>query len=107
MALQLLALCYWLIDIKGYRHWAMPFLIFGVNAIAVYFLSELFARLISIPVLPRADGSPADIKTLIFENLFASWASHINASLMFALCTVLLWLGLMTILYRQKVFIKV
>ncbi|HKC65219.1 MAG TPA: heparan-alpha-glucosaminide N-acetyltransferase domain-containing protein, partial [Pyrinomonadaceae bacterium] len=34
MALELLAVCYWLVDIKGYKRWAKPFIIFGVNALA-------------------------------------------------------------------------
>ncbi|HEY0080751.1 MAG TPA: heparan-alpha-glucosaminide N-acetyltransferase domain-containing protein [Pyrinomonadaceae bacterium] len=107
MALQLLALCYWLIDLKGRRRWAKPFLIFGTNALALYFLSGLFARIISLVKLTRADGRPASLQTLIYENLFASWATPVNASLMFALCTVLFWLGVMTLLYRRKIFIKV
>ncbi|HKY27404.1 MAG TPA: heparan-alpha-glucosaminide N-acetyltransferase domain-containing protein, partial [Pyrinomonadaceae bacterium] len=36
LALQFLALCYWIIDIKGYRRWAKPFEVFGLNAIALY-----------------------------------------------------------------------
>jgi predicted acyltransferase len=107
LALQLLALCYWLIDIKGYRRWSKPFLIFGTNALAVYFLSELFSRLISIVTLSRADGRTIDLKTFIYENLYASWATPINASLLFALSVVLLWLGVLTILYRKRIFIKV
>jgi predicted acyltransferase len=107
MALQLLALCYWLVDIKGYKRWATPFTIFGTNALALYFLAEFFARLISIISFARADGTRADLQSLIFDNLFAPWASPECASLMFALCTVLLWLGVMTILYRRRIFIKV
>jgi predicted acyltransferase len=107
MALQLLALCYWLIDIKGYRLWARPFLIFGTNALALYFLAELFARIISIIKFTRADGSQVDLQTAIYENLFASWAQPVNASLMFALSIVLLWLAVMAILYRRQIFIKV
>jgi predicted acyltransferase len=107
MALQLLAVCYWLVDIQAYRRWATPFLVFGTNALALYFLAELFSRLISIINVTRADGRPVDLKTYIYENLFASWASPLNASLMYALCTVLLWLGLMWILYRRRIFIKV
>ncbi len=34
LGLQLLALCYWLVDIKGYQRWAWPFIVFGMNAIA-------------------------------------------------------------------------
>jgi predicted acyltransferase len=107
MALQLLAFCYWLIDLKNYRRWATPFLIFGTNALVLYFLAELFERLTSVINVTRADGSKVDLRTLVYENLFASWAQPINASLVFAICTVLLWLGVMTILYRRRIFIKV
>lgn len=107
LALKLLALCYWLIDLRRYRRWAVPFLIFGSNALAVYFLSELFSRIISLVTITNPDGSHVSFQTYVYENLFASWATPINASLMYAVCTVLLWLGLMTILYHKKIFIKV
>ena len=82
-------------------------MIFGVNALALYFLAELFSHLISIITFARADGTRVDLKTLIFENVYAPLASPEAASLMFALSTVLLWLGVMTILYRRRIFIKV
>ncbi len=107
MALQLLALCYWAIDIKGYKRWAKPFVIFGVNALALYVLSGLMTRILGFIEMPRLDGSTGDLKTFIYERIFATWLSPINASLAFALAYVLLWLGLMTILYRRKIFIKV
>jgi predicted acyltransferase len=107
MALQLLACCYWLVDIKGYKAWAKSFLIFGTNALALYFLAELFSRIISIVTITRADGSQTALQTLIYEKLFSSWAQPLNASLLFAICTVLLWLGVMAILYRKRIFIKV
>jgi predicted acyltransferase len=43
----------------------------------------------------------------IFNKLFLSWASPINASLAFAICFILLWLGLMWVLYSRRIFIKV
>ncbi len=107
MALLLLALCYWLIDIKGWRRWLLPFVVFGVNALIVFFLSGLVGRLLVIWKLTRADGSEVALKTFIYENLFASWASPINASLAFAICFVMVFLGLMTVLYRRRIFIKV
>jgi predicted acyltransferase len=107
MALQLLAVCYWLVDIKGYKRWALPFVVFGSNALALYFLAELSANLISIIEFTRADGSRAAVQTIIYENLFASWAAPVNASLAFAVCTVLVWLGVMSLLYRRRIFIKV
>src|SRR4051812_42444955 len=107
MALQLLACCYWLIDLKGYRRWSLPFVIFGTNALAVFFLTGLFAKLLGIIKFTGADGKQAALQTVIFRNLFATWAAPVNASLAFALCFVLLWLGLMAILYRRGIFIKV
>jgi len=107
MALLFLALCYWLIDIKDFRRWALPFVVFGVNALAAFFLSGLVARVMMLWKVSRADGSQVALKTFVYETLFASWASPINASLLFALCFVLAFLGLMTILYRRKILIKV
>src|ERR1043165_2234275 len=107
MALQLLALCYWLVDIKGYKRWSLPFIVFGMNALAVFFLTGIFARLLTLIKLNGADGKSVALQTVIFRNLFASWASPVNASLAFALCFVLLWLGLMALLYRRAIFIKV
>ena len=106
-ALLLLALCYWLIDVKGCRRRAVPFVIFGVNALIVFFLSGIIGRLMTILKVSRADGQPVTLKGYIFDNLFTSWLSPINASLFFAVCFVLVWLGLMAILYRRKIFIKV
>jgi predicted acyltransferase len=109
MALQLLAICYWLVDIKEYRRWAKPFVIFGVNALALFVFSGLLARLLTDRhwQLPRANGSMGNLQTFIFDNLFASWASTINASLFYALVYILFWLLLMWLLYRKNIFIKV
>ncbi|MFL6227169.1 MAG: acyltransferase family protein [Pyrinomonadaceae bacterium] len=107
MALELLAACYWLVDIKGYRRWTKPFLAFGTNALAVYFLSEFAVLVASLVRFTRADGTPTDLLGLIYSKLFASWATPINASLMFAVCTVLVWLGVMSLFYRKRIFIKV
>ena len=107
MALQLLAFCYWLVDVKGYKRWAKPFLIFGTNALALYFLAELFSHVISVVTFTSAGGGRVDLKSWLYETFYASWASPLNASLLFAISIVLLWLGVMTILYRKRIFIKV
>jgi predicted acyltransferase len=107
LALQLLALCYWVIDIKGYRRWAKPFEIFGVNAIALYVGAGLMAALLGLIKVTGADGTKIPLGDWIYGNLFASWASPVNASLAFALVLVLVWLGLMWVLFRRNIFIKV
>ena len=107
MAMQLLAFCYWVIDIKHYRRWATPFVVFGVNAIALFVGTGLMAKLMGLIKVPRSDGSRIALKTWIYDGLFLSWAPPFQASLLFAIAFVLLWLGLMWLLYRRKVFIKI
>ena len=107
MALQLLAVCYWLIDLRQYRRWATPFVMFGVNALAVFFLSGIAGRLLGLIKFSRPDGKQVSLQKLIYENLFASWAAPVNASLLYAVCFVLVWLAFAALLYRRKIFIKV
>lgn len=102
LALQFLGLCYWLIDIKGYRKWARPFEIFGVNAIALYVGSGIMADLFGVI---HIQGEP--LGGWIYNHAFASWMSEINASLAFAIAFVLFWLGLMWILWRRRIFLRV
>ena len=102
LALQFLAFCYWLIDIKGYRRWAKPFEVFGLNAIALYVGAGLMASLFG-----EIKVGGTTLGNWLYQNLFASWASPINASLAFAISFVLVWLVLMWILYSRKIFLKV
>jgi predicted acyltransferase len=102
LALQFLSLCYWLIDIQGYRRWAKPFEVFGLNAIALYVVAGVIAV-----ALGELKVGGASLGSWIYTNVFASWASPVNASLAFAITFVLVCLGLMWILYHRKIFLKV
>jgi len=107
LALCFLAFCYWLIDIKGYRKWTKPFVIFGVNALALFVFSGIFARMLGAFKITSADGQPIVGQKWIYENVFLRLAQPIDASLMYALAFILFWLFLMWLLYRTKTFIKV
>ena len=108
MALIFLAMCYWLIDIKGYKAWSKPFIVFGSNALLVFSLSSLVARItLSIKWL-QADGTEIMLKTYLYKILFASWAGNNEfASLLYPITYLLIWLGLMWILYRKNIFVKI
>lgn len=107
MALCFLGFCYWLIDIKQYIKWTKPFVIFGVNALALFVFSGIMSKLIDIIKVTDSAGNQIALKSWLFEGLFLSIASPINASLMFAVSYILLWLFLMWLLYRKQIFIKV
>lgn len=101
LALLLLAACYWAIEIRGWRRWAVPFVVFGVNALALYFLSTLMARALT---LIHVGG--ATLKTTIFDRAFAPWASPVNASLAYAGAYLLLWWLVLWGLYRAGIRLR-
>jgi predicted acyltransferase len=107
MALCFLGFCYWLIDIKGYKTWTKPFVIFGVNALALFVGSGLMGRLLGLIKVPGPDGASISLQPWIFNNLYLPLASPINASLAYAISFILVWLFLMWLLYRKKIYIKV
>lgn len=106
LALEFLAFCYWLVDIKKYQRWARPFVVFGMNAIVLFVGTGVMARLMGLIKLPWGSAQ-ISLQGWIFQKLFLSWASPINASLAYALAFILLWLGLMWILYSRRIFIKI
>ena len=89
--LLLLALFYWLIDVKGYRRWAFVFLVTGMNAIVAYMAAE---------ILPMHELSG------IF---FSGLAHHLGifGEVLVALGAFgILWLALYY-LYRSKTFLRI
>jgi predicted acyltransferase len=108
LAMCVLGACYWIIDIKCWKAWTGPFVVFGVNALALFVGSGMLGRLLNyIPLGTSADGKPQSLKVAIYEGVFAPLATPMNASLLFAMCFIGLWLFLMWLLYRKKIFIKV
>jgi predicted acyltransferase len=102
-----LATCYWMIEIRGRRWWTPPFVVLGVNALVVFFLSTLLAKLLVSVHVAGPDGQSQILQSALFDRVFASWASPANASLAWALANVLLWLAVMWPLYRGGVRLTV
>jgi len=107
LALLTLGACYWLIDIKGYKAWAKPFVIFGMNALPLFVFSGIFARMIGAYRVSGSDGQPVAVQKWVFDNIFMSIAQPVDASLLYAICFILVWLFLMWLLYRKEIYIKV
>ena len=97
LAFVLLAIFLYLVDHLGYQRLFQPFVILGMNAIAVYMLSELLA--ISLDRLGLHDW--------MYRHWFAVLASPRNASLLWAIAFTLLMYGGTYILYRKKWFLRV
>ncbi|MEO7042404.1 MAG: DUF5009 domain-containing protein [Gemmatimonadaceae bacterium] len=107
MAAIALAASVWIIDVKGIRWGTKPFVIYGMNPIIAYVGSGVMARIIYSLIMVPYGGKTVSLETAIYEAAFHSWLSPRNASLAFAVCIVLFWLGILTVLYRRKIFLKV
>jgi predicted acyltransferase len=104
LAALALAASYWLVEIRGARRWAAPFAVFGVNALALFFLSSLMAKAL---LLVRVGPEHMRLQQWLFDRLFAPWAAPIDASLAYALAYVLLWWGLTWALNRSGLRLRV
>jgi predicted acyltransferase len=102
-----LALCYWLIDVNGYRKGTTTFVVFGVNAITVFFLSGLIPRIMNMIKVRMPDGSEVGSKVWIQETVFNPYFSPVNASLGWAVTFILFWLLILWIMYKKNIIIKV
>ncbi len=111
MALEVLAVCFWLIDIKGLVKWSRPFLVFGSNAITSFFLSTLAALALDLVtvsvVLPTGVAGSESLKDIIYRAIFAPLAGSYNASLLYSIAYLLFWYGVMLVLFKKKIFIKI
>ncbi|MCF2501046.1 acyltransferase family protein [Dyadobacter chenhuakuii] len=92
MAFTLLAIFYWIIDVKGYKKWAFFFQVIGMNSLVIY----LAVRFIDFNASSK----------LLFEGFYKyspeKWHEVFNALGGF----VIVWFFLY-FLYRHKIFVKV
>jgi len=102
-----LAACYWIVDVRKHRRWAHPFHLFGVNAIAAFFLSSLMARILVLIHWTDETGETVTLKGWIYTALFEPLASPRNASLLFALAYVAFWLIVVAWMDRRRIHLKV
>ena len=94
-------ICYWIIDVQGWKRWSKPFAIYGMNAIAIFALAGLTGRMLG---LIKVGGTP--LEQVIYQNVFAPLARPINASLLYAIAFVLVMYGVAYVMYRRKWFLR-
>ncbi len=107
MALQVFGVCYWLIDVRGHRRWALPLVVFGVNAMAVFVLAGVLARLLTLWVVAGPDGAPMTVNRYLYDQWLVPLAGPLNGSLLYAIGYVLLWFGVMAVFYRKSWLLRV
>lgn len=106
LATIIFTLFYWIIDVEKYNRFTKPFVVYGVNAITVFFLSGLIPRTLQMVYVETADGTKMNIQAWIYAG-FTQYLSPINASLAWAIAFVLFWLALLWVMFNKKIIIKV
>jgi predicted acyltransferase len=118
MAMNCFAVSYWLVDVQGWRKWARPLAIYGMNALAVFMMAGLLGRILPAIKVTSAVGEKVGLQGYLYERLFVPFASPDtapffsflaspkNASLMWALMYVLVLYLAAYGMYRRKWFLK-
>ena len=91
----LLAACYYVIDLKGYRRWVLPFLVVGMNSIAMYVLVHVATDYVTRSL--RIHVGPAPFET--FGAVFAP--------VLYGACALLLFWLILFWMYRRRVFVRI
>ena len=101
-ALIIIALLILIIELWKLKGWTYFFKVFGKNPLFIYVLSGLVVGIMGI-ILVNSEG----LQTWIYKNGFLSWLTDYNASLVFAICYVLLMWVVGYIMDKRKIYIKV
>jgi predicted acyltransferase len=107
MACIALATVMWIVDYRNVKWWTKPMVVFGVNPILAYVGSGVMARLIYTLWHVNYDGKSTAVQDAFYQAVFLPWLPPRVASLAFAITFVLLWYGILLILYRKKIILKV
>ena len=90
-----LALFYWMIDIRGWRGWTLPFLVVGMNSIAMYVIVHV------------AEGYTAEsLRTHLGKGTFQVFGTLYEPILVGGASLLIFWLMLYW-MYRRKIFVKI
>lgn len=106
-AMLFLGAFYWLMDVRGHARWGQPLVEYGVNAITVFVMSGIVAKTLGAIRLPQPDGTSVSLQSSIYQNVFAPIGSPEFSSLLYALVWIGAWYGVLHVLYRRGVVIKV
>ncbi len=91
----LMAGFFWVLDAKGFRRWAFPFVVIGMNSVAMYVLFHTMDEFIGESLVRHLGNAPFLILGPEFQSLL------LGASILAILWLVLFWM------HRRKIHIKI
>jgi predicted acyltransferase len=106
MAAYVFGLLYWIADVRGYREWTRPLVVYGRNAIFVFVASGLAARTLGAIDVGGPEG-PVSLLAWLPRTLFASWLPPYPAALAWAVSNVIFWYAVLREMDRRGIYLKV
>ncbi|TMU50707.1 acyltransferase family protein [Flagellimonas algicola] len=100
------AMSYWFLDVKNWNKWTKPFLAFGVNALAAYFIAALLGRLTSSPFIGYK-GVQISPREWFYNEVLKVLFNGYNASFAYSILNTTLIFMLIWYLYKRNIIIKV
>ena len=97
----------WIVDYMGIKWWTKPFVIFGLNPIVAFVGSGVMARCIYTLWHVNYKGTSVSLVEAIYQSMLLPWLPPRVASLAFAIAFVLVWFGILTVLYKKDIVLKV
>ena len=92
--LLLAAFC-WVIETRGYRKWAFPLVVIGLNSIAAYLIAHLFEDFIA-----------TSFQIHVGQGIFAVFGASLAAFIRGVVVLSVYWLMLFW-MYRRKIFLRI
>ena len=113
-ALILFCAFFWLLDANPYRavreaaaRWAHPFTVYGMNALFIFALSGLVAKMLGFIKLSQPDGGTLSLGRLLYAPLRDLPIGAVNSSLLHALLFNACMFAVAWVMWRRKWFVKV
>ena len=113
-ALVLFSAFYWLLDVNPHAavraaaaRWCRPFIIYGMNALFIFALSGLIAKMLGFIKFTQPDGSKLALGRILYAPIRDVPIAPVNTSLLYAVLFNGLMFAIAWLMWRNKWFVKV
>lgn len=107
LGMMALAVSSWMIDVKNWRTGTLPAVVFGSNPLVAFVGSGILVRILILVHVGEGEAGPTSLKRALYDGFFVPLAGPLNGSFLYSVATVLLWLGILWVLYRRGWFLKI
>lgn len=102
-----LALCSWLVDVRGWRRGALPAVIYGSNPLVAFVGSGILTRILVLARVGDGSGGAVSPQAWLYREVLTPLAGSLGGSVLHALLHMLFWLAVLWWLHRRRIYVKI